>query len=57
MHYYLPAQGKTTEGLTILISDNQGWDDAAEAMARHLAEGGQAVAGLELPVYRAALGQ
>ncbi len=55
VHYYTPPQGKTTEGLTILISDNQGWDDAAEAMARHLADEGQAVAGLELPVYRAAL--
>ncbi len=55
VHYYTPPPGKTTDGLTILISDNQGWDDAAEAMARHLADEGQAVAGIELPVYRAAL--
>lgn len=55
VHYYAPPEGKKTDGLVIMISDNQGWDAAAAALARHLADGGQVVAGLELPVYRAAL--
>jgi len=55
VHYYAPPEGKAIDGLVILISDNQGWDDAATAMARHLAADGDAVVGLELPVYRAAL--
>jgi len=56
VHYYTPPEGKAIDGLVILISDNQGWDAAATAMAQHLAAKGDAVAGLELPVYRAALG-
>lgn len=55
VHYYTPPDGKPLEGLFIVISDNQGWDDAATAMAQHLAENGNVVVGLELPVYRAAL--
>jgi type IV secretory pathway VirJ component len=55
VHYYTPPDGKPIEGLFIVISDNQGWDDAATAMAQHLAGNGNAVVGLELPVYRAAL--
>jgi type IV secretory pathway VirJ component len=55
VHYYAPPDGKALDGLVILISDNQGWDDAPTAMARHLAGNGNAVVGLELPVYRAAL--
>jgi type IV secretory pathway VirJ component len=55
VHYYTPPDGKAIDGLVILISDNQGWDAAATAVAQHLAAKGDAVAGLELPVYRAAL--
>jgi type IV secretory pathway VirJ component len=55
VHYYVPPAGKVLNGLVILISDNQGWDDAATAMAQHLAGDGNAVVGLELPIYRAAL--
>jgi type IV secretory pathway VirJ component len=55
VHYYTPPDGKPIEGLFIVISDNQGWDDAATAMAQHLAGNGNAVIGLELPIYRAAL--
>ncbi|HEX4506416.1 MAG TPA: AcvB/VirJ family lysyl-phosphatidylglycerol hydrolase [Alphaproteobacteria bacterium] len=56
IHYYAPPEGKTPDGFVIVISDNQGWDDAAAALAQHLAAGGNTVVGLELPVYRAALG-
>ncbi len=55
VHYYTPPDGKAIDGLVILISDNQGWDDAATALAQHLAAGGNTVVGLELSVYRAAL--
>ena len=55
VHYYTPPNGKKVDGLVILISDNQGWDDVATTMALHLAGNGDAVVGLELPVYRAAL--
>jgi type IV secretory pathway VirJ component len=55
VHYYAPPAGTTLDGLVILISDNQGWDAAATALAQHLAGQGNAVIGLELPVYRAAL--
>lgn len=55
VHYFAPADPAKITGLTIVISDNQGWDDAATALADHLTKSGQAVAGLELPVYRAAL--
>jgi len=60
IHYYAPPEGKPPEimaqgGFVILISDNQGWDDAATALAQHLAAEGNSVVGLELPVYRAAL--
>jgi type IV secretory pathway VirJ component len=57
VHYYAPAQGKKIDGLIILISDSAGWDDAAAAMAQHLTADGEAVAGLELPAYHAALAQ
>jgi type IV secretory pathway VirJ component len=55
MHYLTPDDPKTIHGLVVLISDNAGWDDDAAAMARHLVQSGNAVAGLELPIYRAAL--
>jgi type IV secretory pathway VirJ component len=55
VHYYAPPEGKTIEGLTIVISDDRGWDDAATKLARHLTEGGVVVVGLDLPLYRAAL--
>ncbi len=55
VHYYAPTPGKTIDGLVIMISDSPGWDQAAAAMAEHLTTEGEAVAGLELPVYRAAL--
>ena len=55
VHYYTPPDGRSIDGLVIVISDNQGWDDAAAAMAQHLAGNGNVVVGLELPVYRAAL--
>ena len=55
IHYYAPPEGKTLDGFVIVISDNQGWDDAATALAQHLAAGGNTVVGLDLPVYRAAL--
>jgi type IV secretory pathway VirJ component len=54
VHYYSPPIGKV-DGLVIMISDRRGWDDDASAMAKHLADSGEAVVGLELPVYRAAL--
>ena len=55
IHYYAPPEGKALQGFVIVVSDNQGWDDAATALAQHLAAGGDTVVGLELPVYRAAL--
>jgi type IV secretory pathway VirJ component len=55
IHYYAPPDGKPLDGFVIVISDNQGWDEAATALARHLAGQGNTVVGLELPVYRAAL--
>jgi len=55
VHSYAPPDGKPLDGFVIVISDNQGWDDAATALAQHLAAQGNMVVGLELPVYRAAL--
>ncbi len=55
VHYVAPEDPKKIQGLVVLISDNAGWDDNAAAMAQHLVEAGNAVVGLELPVYRAAL--
>ncbi len=55
IHYYTPTDAKKISGLVIVISDNQGWDAAAAALADHLTESGQVVVGLELPIYRAAL--
>ncbi|HTJ64247.1 MAG TPA: AcvB/VirJ family lysyl-phosphatidylglycerol hydrolase [Alphaproteobacteria bacterium] len=55
VHYFAPADPAKITGLVILISDNQGWDDAASALAEHLTQSGRVVTGLELPVYRAAL--
>jgi type IV secretory pathway VirJ component len=55
VHYYAPAPAKKIDGLVIMISDSQGWDAAATTMAQHLADTGEVVVGLELPVYRAAL--
>ena len=54
MHYFTPLDHKT-DGLVIMISDRQGWDDAATAMARHLIRDGEVVYGLDLQTYRAAL--
>lgn len=55
VHYYAPPDAKKIDGLVIVISDNQGWDAAATAVAQHLTDSGKVVVGLELPVYRAAL--
>ncbi len=55
VHYLTPDDPKSIQGLVVLISDNAGWDDAADAMAKHLVKAGNAVVGLELPIYRAAL--
>jgi type IV secretory pathway VirJ component len=55
VHYVAPSAGKKINGLIIMISDNAGWDDASAALARHLADEGEVVIGLELPIYRAAL--
>ncbi len=55
VHYSAPQAGKKINGLIIMISDNAGWDAASAALARHLADEGEVVVGLELPVYRAAL--
>jgi type IV secretory pathway VirJ component len=55
IHYYAPPESKAPQGFVIVISDNQGWDDAATALAQHLAAGGNTVVGIELPIYRAAL--
>jgi type IV secretory pathway VirJ component len=56
IHYYAPPAGQPLDGFVIVISDIQGWDDAATALAQHLAASGNTVVGLELPLYRAALG-
>ena len=55
VHDYAPPEGHKTNGLVILISDDDGWTPATAALADHLAGEGQAVVGLELPVYRAAI--
>ncbi len=55
VHYYTPAPAHKIEGLVIMISDRQGWDARATALARHLTESGEVVVGLDLPVYVAAL--
>jgi len=55
VHYYAPDHGQKIEGLVIMISDRQGWDAAATAMAQHLTHSGEVVVGLDLPIYRAAL--
>lgn len=55
VQYVAPADPKKIEGLVVLITDNAGWDQAAAAMAQHLVQAGDAVVGLELPIYRAAL--
>ena len=55
VHYYSPADDKKIEGLTIVISDEKGWDTAATALAQHLTESGNVVVGLDLPLYHAAL--
>jgi type IV secretory pathway VirJ component len=55
VHYVAPVAGKKINGLVIMISDNAGWDDESSALARHLADNGEVVVGLELPIYRAAL--
>ncbi len=55
VHSFAPAQGHKIDGLVIIISDRQGWDERATAIARHLADAGDVVIGLDLPVYSAAL--
>ncbi len=55
VHYYAPPAGRKVEGLVIAISDRDGWDDAASALARRLTDNGEVVVGLELPIYEAAL--
>ncbi len=55
IHYYAPPAGKPLDGFVIIISDKQGWDESATALAQHLAGQGNTVIGLELPVYRTAL--
>ncbi len=55
VHYLIPDDPKTIHGLVVMISDTAGWDDNAAAMARHLVQAGNAVVGLEFPIYRAAL--
>jgi type IV secretory pathway VirJ component len=55
VHYAAPAAGKTINGLIIMISGDDGWDAQAAALAHHLADEGEVVVGLELPIYRAAL--
>jgi type IV secretory pathway VirJ component len=54
IHYYAP-QNRGIDGLVIMVSDRQGWDDNASALAEHLTAEGEVVVGLDLPVYRAAL--
>jgi type IV secretory pathway VirJ component len=55
IHYVAPQAGKKVNGLIILITDSAGWDDESSALARHLADEGEVVVGLDLPIYRAAL--
>jgi len=57
VRFYQPAEGRPLEGLVALVSDRQGWDAAADALARHLVDGGQAVLGIDLATYAIALGQ
>lgn len=56
VHYFTP-QDRKIDGLVIMISDRQGWDDAATAVAEHLTRDGEVVFGLNLQVYRAALAE
>jgi type IV secretory pathway VirJ component len=55
VHYYAPPQGHKIDGLVIVISDRQGWDAAATALAQHLTQDAEVVVGLDLPIYSAAL--
>jgi len=55
VHYFAPPEGNRIDGLVVMISDKQGWDGSAEALAEHLTKSGQVVVGLDLPVYRKAL--
>jgi len=51
VRYYAPAEGRPIEGLVVLVSDRQGWNEASEALAQHLVEDGQAILGIDLATY------
>lgn len=55
VRYYEPPAGNAVAGLVALISDRQGWNVDAEALARHLTAEGQAVIGIDFPTFEQAL--
>ena len=54
VRYFQPSAGNIV-GLVALVSDRDGWNVDAEALATHLAGEGQAVIGIDLPALEQAL--
>jgi len=54
VRYYQP-EDRTIVGLAAMVSDRDGWNAAADALARHLTGAGQAVIGIDLPTFEQAL--